>query len=245
MATFVLVHGAFIGGWAWRRVVPRLRAAGHQVLTPTLTGSGERSHLLGSQIGYEVHVEDIVNVLKYEDLEEVILVGHSYAGLVVTGVADREPGRVAKLVYLDAQIAVSGQNAMGASPDGTASKLGSLAEGAGPRMLPPISLDAMGIFDAADRAWVEPLISPHPMKCLEDVVTLTRAEPGMPRVYIRCTERASLVAFFGIDPLASFVEEAQKGGFQFHEIASGHHPMITHPEELALLLQAIASPERR
>jgi pimeloyl-ACP methyl ester carboxylesterase len=241
MATFVLVHGAFLGGWAWRRVVSLLRAAGHEVLTPTLTGIGERSHLLGSQVGYGTHVDDIVNVLKYEGLRDVILVGHSYAGLVITGVADREPARIAKLVYLDSQIATSGQNAMGASPSGTADKLGSLAESVGPRMLPPISLDAMGIFDAADRAWVEPLVSPHPMKCLEDVVTLAHGDPRMPRSYIRCTERASMVAFFGIDPLATFVEKAQKEGFQLHEIPSGHHPMITHPQELVSVLQAIAT----
>lgn len=241
MATFVLVHGAFIGGWAWRRVAPLLRAKGHEVFTPTLTGIGERSHLLTAETGYGTHVDDIANVLKYEDLKDVVLVGHSYSGLVVTGVADRSPERVQRIVYLDSQIPTHGQNAMGASPGGTATILGSLAETTGPRMLPPISLDAMGIFDASDRAWVEPLLSQHPMKCLEDFVMLERGDPKVPRHYVYCADRASMIAFFTMDPLATFVERARKENFHFHELPSGHHPMITHPKHLAELLEAIAA----
>lgn len=242
MATFVLVHGAFIGGWAFRRVVPLLRAAGHEVFTPTLTGIGERSHLLTSDVGYSTHVNDVANVIRYEGLKDVVLVGHSYSGLVVTGVADQLPDRISQLVYLDSQIATHGQNAMGGSPGGTADKLGSMSESAGPRMLPPISLDAMGITDAADRAWVEPLLSSHPMKCLEEFVMLQHGDPKMPRSYVYCTDRASMSAFFGGDPLALFVAKAKAEGFQFHEIASGHHPMITHPKELAAILLSIAAP---
>jgi pimeloyl-ACP methyl ester carboxylesterase len=102
MATFVLVHGSWLGGWCWQRVTPHLRAAGHEVFTPTLTGLGERAHLLTRDVGLDTHVHDIVNVLEFEELREVILVGHSYGGMVVAGVAECVPHRLARAVYLDA-----------------------------------------------------------------------------------------------------------------------------------------------
>lgn len=240
MATFVLVHGAFIGGWCWRYLRPLLTAAGHEVWTPTLTGAGERSHLLTPDVGLSTHIQDVVNVLEYEDLRDVILLGHSYSGMVITGVADRVADRVAQLVYLDSQIATHGLNAMGASPGSTTEKLGDMSAEAGPRMLPPLPLDAMGIFAPELRAWVEPKLVQLPMKCLEEPIFLSRGEPAMPRSYIRCTERESLEAVFKGDPLGPFVEKARREGFRFHEIASGHHPMITHPKELAAILSAIA-----
>src|SRR5580700_2534506 len=100
-ATYVLVHGGGHGGWCWQRVVPLLRAAGHEVYTPTLTGLGERSHLLRPDIDLDTHIADVVGVLRYEDLTDVILVGHSYGGMVITGVADRALARIGQLVYLD------------------------------------------------------------------------------------------------------------------------------------------------
>src|SRR3712207_1095869 len=109
MATYVLVHGAWHGGWCWKRVMPLLRAAGHDVFAPTLTGLGERSHLAGPDVGLETHVQDVLGVLAYEDLEGVILVGHSLAGSVITPVAERAPGRVAQLVYLDAAVPSDGE----------------------------------------------------------------------------------------------------------------------------------------
>src|SRR5437763_6310667 len=102
MATYVLVHGAWHGGWCWQRVTPLLRAAGHEVYTPTLTGLGERAHLGTPDVGLATHVEDIVTMLEYEDLTDVVLVGHSYAGMVITGVAHAVPSRLTHLVYLDA-----------------------------------------------------------------------------------------------------------------------------------------------
>src|SRR5881409_3342030 len=102
MATFVLVHGGFHGGWCWKRVTPLLRAAGHEVYTPTLTGLGERAHLLTRDVGLATHVQDVINVLTYEELTDLLLVGHSYGGMVITGVAERLPARVRQLVYLDA-----------------------------------------------------------------------------------------------------------------------------------------------
>jgi pimeloyl-ACP methyl ester carboxylesterase len=110
MATYVLVHGGWHGGWCWQKVTPRLRAAGHDVYTPTLTGLGERAHLLTPAVGLETHIEDVLGVLHYEDLQQVVLVGHSYGGMVITGVADQVPERIAQLVYLDAFVPQDGQS---------------------------------------------------------------------------------------------------------------------------------------
>ena len=109
MATFVLVHGGWQGGWSWRRVVPHLRASGHKVYTPTLTGLGERAHLLGCVDGLDTHVKDVLGVIDYEDLEEVMLVGHSYSGVVITAVAEVVAEKLSHLVYLDAWVPKDGQ----------------------------------------------------------------------------------------------------------------------------------------
>src|SRR5262245_14863398 len=110
MATFVLVHGAWHGGWCWQRVSPLLRARGHEVFAPTLTGLGERSHLLTREIGLETHVADVVNAIRWEDLTDVVLCGHSYGGMVISGAADRMADRVRSLVYLDAFVPADGQS---------------------------------------------------------------------------------------------------------------------------------------
>src|SRR5262245_40465445 len=110
MATYVLVHGGGHGGWCYQRVARLLRAGGHDVYTPTLTGLGERSHLVGPNVDLDLHIRDVCELLHYEDLRDVILVGHSYGGMVITGVADRAADRVARLVYLDAATPVNGQS---------------------------------------------------------------------------------------------------------------------------------------
>src|SRR3954471_14095169 len=110
MATFVVAHGAWSSGWAWKKLRPLLRAAGHEVFTPSFTGLGERSHLATPEVGLETHIQDVVNVLFYEDLTNVILLGHSYGGMVATGAADRMPERIRKVVYLDAFVPRDGQS---------------------------------------------------------------------------------------------------------------------------------------
>src|SRR5215831_5722049 len=117
MATFVLVHGAWHGGWCWKKVTPLLRAAGHEVYTPTLTGLGERVHLASPKVDLTTHIQDVVNVLDYEDLHEVVLVGHSYGGVVIAGVADRVPSRVGHLVYLDAGVPHNGEGYLDLLPN--------------------------------------------------------------------------------------------------------------------------------
>ena len=139
MATFVLVHGAWHGGWCWKKVTPLLRAAGHEVYTPTLTGLGERAHLLTREVDLDTHIRDIINVLEYEELRDVILVGHSYAGMVIAGVADRVPARLAHLVYLDAFVPRDGQASLSLSPPELEAHLRAqaLAEGDGWRVPAP------------------------------------------------------------------------------------------------------------
>src|SRR5829696_5503835 len=128
MATFVLVHGAFVGGWCWRWVAPYLRGAGHDVYNPTLTGHGERVHLASPRVDLETHIEDVVNVLRYEDLSGVVLVGWSYGGMVVAGAADRAPERVSHIVYLDSDVPRDGDTS---APRSAHAKLEALARAHG------------------------------------------------------------------------------------------------------------------
>jgi pimeloyl-ACP methyl ester carboxylesterase len=204
---YVLVHGAWDGGWIWARVAQRLRAQGATVLTPTLTGCGERFHLLGPTVSLETHVTDVLNVLNHEDLRDVVLVGHSYGGTVATGVADRDPARIRRLVYLDASAPIDGQNATGAFAGETAVELG--ASGDSVPLAPPLPCAVLGVSEAADVAWVDAHRHPHPLRTLQEPLRLTGAGAVVPRSYIRCTRHEGLVAAFGVDPLASFVARAE------------------------------------
>ena len=237
MADYVLVHGAWHGGWCWGRVTPLLRAAGHEVFTPTLTGLGERRHLMSPDIGLETHIQDILGVLAYEDLHDVILVGHSYSGMVVTGVAYRVPDRVAELVYLDAFVPEDGKALVDYQPPQTRELFmeKTRTEGEGyklPALIPP---EAFGITDEADLAWVRPRMDPHPFKTKLDPVRL--ADPrgaGIPRTFIRCTDPAD-------PPFAQFAQRVRSdGSWRYLELATGHGAMITKPRELADLLLGLA-----
>lgn len=244
MANFVFVHGAFTGGWVWSRVRPWLTAAGHSVWTPTLTGSGERSHLLSRSVSLRLHIEDIVQVLRYEDLRDVVLVGHSYGGMVITGVADRVPDRLARLVYLDAAYPADGQNAAGGFSDGTDDALEAMSS-AGPDeanwLLPPLPLAAYGVTEPADVAWVGDRRVAHPLITLQEPLSLQRpAGAGLPRVYVRHTRREGLVQLFGSDPLLPMFERAIADGCAVLEVDAGHDAMISAPQAVAeALLTAV------
>lgn len=242
MATYVLVHGAFNGGWCWRHVARRLRAEGHEVFTPTLTGAGERSHLLTPNVGLSMHIQDVVNVLTYEDLHDVILAGHSYAGMVVTGVVDREPGRVKQLVYVDSAAPSDGQNATGAFADGTAAVLSSMSEGTKESwLLPPLSMEAEGITRDEDIAWVSSKRVAHPLLALQEALRFT--SDGVAKVsksYIYAKRRDGLVKTFGVDPLKPFSDRARAEGFRMFEIDAGHALMINAPNELSEALLELA-----
>ncbi|WP_257457846.1 alpha/beta fold hydrolase [Archangium lipolyticum] len=237
MATYVLVHGAFYGGWCWRHVRGLLREAGHEVFTPTLTGAGERIHLLTREVGLATHIQDVANVLEYEDLREVVLVGQSYGGMVITGVADLMPERLRHLVYLDAHLPESGQAASGAFAEGTSEVLNARARAEGEAwLLPPLPLGAMGVTREEDVAWAGPRRVPHPLRTLDEPLHLERGRSAVPCTYVRCTRREGLIGAFGTDPLAPFARKAREWGLRFRELDAGHDAMVAEPERTARLL---------
>ena len=239
MATFVLVHGAMHGGWCWKRVVPLLRAAGHDVYAPTLTGLGERAHLAHAGIDLDTHVQDVGGVLEYEDLDRVVLVGHSYAGTVIAGVADRLPGRVAHLVHLDAAEAGDGQALLDLFPPEFQAAERALveAEGDGWRWPPP-DPSAWGIMDPEDAAWVRARLAPQPFQTFTQPLRLANpAGFAGPKTYIAC------VAASPAGWRDAMVERARtEPGWRYREVATGHDAMITAPREVADLLLEAARP---
>jgi len=233
MTTFVLVHGAWHGGWCWRRVRERLARLGHDVFTPTLTGLGERSHLLRPDIDLQTHVQDILAVLHWERLDDVVLCGHSYAGLVVTEVAQLAAGLVRSLVFLDAHVPEDGKSmADYVTPD----RRRALEDGAAAGMddpLEPLSAQWFGL-NPTDRAWVDGFCTPQPRGTYATPVRITGAIAGIPkRTYIRATGYAS--EFFD----ASMARCAADPGYVIRRLACGHDAMIDDPDRLvALLIEA-------
>src|SRR5215217_1171926 len=186
MATFVIVHGAWGGAWSWNKyVVPLLRQAGHTVHPVTLTGLGDRTHLSSPDVTLDTHIQDVVNVLFYEDLHDVILVGHSYGGNVITGAADLCPERLQQLVYLDAATPSDGESSASRWP-GRVDTLEEQArrEGDGwkipPGAIPPDQPDEIS-------EWARPRRSPMPIKTMTTPVKLTRGETTLPRAFVYCT----------------------------------------------------------
>src|SRR5580704_3813157 len=175
MANFVLVHGGGHGGWCYRDVARILRSSGHTVCTPTMTGVGERSHLVGPNVDLDLHIRDITSVLQYEDLRDVLLVGHSYGGMVITGAADRAAERVAALIYLDAATPVNGQSLVDvAGPIIEATRpLGQVIEGTELVLLPAPGAGAFyGVTDPGQLAWMDERLTGHPWKCFEQKLQL-------------------------------------------------------------------------
>lgn len=236
MAIYMLVHGAWHGGWCWQRVTPFLRGRGHDVLTPTLTGLGERAHLATPEIDLNTHVQDIIGVLEYEDLHQVILVGHSYAGMVITAVAERVADRLAHLVYLDAFVPQYGQSLADLVPPAAVTSLQeqAQAQGAGWR-LPPFPLEQYGVTLDADKRWVGPKLVFHPFKTILQPVQRSSAAVGaLPRTYIYCHDPA--MGFF-----EQFAERARtEQGWRYRELATGHDAMVTAPRQVADLLLELA-----
>jgi pimeloyl-ACP methyl ester carboxylesterase len=233
--TYVLVHGAWHGGWCWRRVAERLAAAGHRVLTPTQTGLGERAHLLSAAITPDTFIGDIVSVIEMEELEDVVLVGHSFGGRSICGVADRMPERLHRLVFLDAALPESGKSAFDHTlPELRAARIKAAQESSGGLSIPPPNAAAFGITDAADAAWVERRLTPHPLATYS--LPLTLRHPlgnGVPATYIRCIDPA----YANTASSAEFAKA--QPGWQYLEIATGHDAMITAPAELTRMLLAV------
>jgi pimeloyl-ACP methyl ester carboxylesterase len=232
MATYVLVHGSFHGGWCWQKVARLLRQSGHEVYTPTLTGLGERSHLATPQTGLDLHIQDILQTLENEDLHKVVLVGHSYAGLVMAGVAELVPEHIERLVFLDAFIPHDGKSAFDLMPGIQAPWTQmAAAQGDGWRV-PPMSAEEFGITNPAEAAWTQSRLTPMPLLTHQQRVHLTSSQARkLPRTYILCTQ-------FGFSSIA---REARSLGWDYFQLETGHDAMITMPDELAQVLnQAIA-----
>jgi pimeloyl-ACP methyl ester carboxylesterase len=234
MATFLICHGAWSAGWAWKKVRPLLRAAGHEVFTPTYSGLGERAHQSSRAISLDTHIADVLGVIECEDLKDIVLVGHSYGGMVATGVADRAPERIGRLVYLDAFVPENGQSLHDLVPDHhRALQLeGAAARGDGwlvpPNPSPPDT-------SPEDLAWITPRRRGQPLDTLTQKIVLTNAGPAPPRAYIYCT-RAPPEDVFG-----RFARQFRSvPGWTYFEIDASHSPNVTAPEALVRILDQVA-----
>ncbi len=235
---FVLAHGSWHGGWCWRRVADRLRAQGHAVFAPSFTGMGDRAHLLSHDISIDTFVQDLVAVILTEELTEVVLVGHSFGGVPITGVADRIPERIAHLVYLDAVVPESGETAFSTYPSQEAEARIARAEKTTGGLAVPTPDILPAVFGLAegspDYAWVKRRLTPHPLGAYTRTLTLQNpVGNGLPRTYVYCA-----------DPPHPFMEGSRRRvraapGWSWSELAAPHDAMITHPDEVARLLLRI------
>lgn len=237
MATFILVHGGGHGGWCYNRLSPLLRAEGHLVFSPSLTGCGDRKHLVTPDVDLDTHIADIVNLMEYDELSDVILAGHSYGGMVITGVAGRAAGRLRELVYLDAAHPRDGESLRQIAPyqiEPTYEGVRTVG-GAELVMWPQPGMAAFfGITDPADAAWVDARLTPHPWKTYAQPLHIAdgQAARAVPRTNVNCTPS-----------LANSDAEArarQLDGHRNHEIDTGHDLMITEPRRVADILQEVA-----
>lgn len=237
MATFVLVHGTHAGGWAWQRLSPLLRAAGHEVYTPTFTGLGDRVHLAHPGIDLNTYMQDVVNVLHFEDLQRVVLVGSSFGGMVVAGVADRVPERIARLIFLDATVPEDGQSLADAWSDGwewLAAERVAAADAGSPDDWPvPEDYVRQMVPEEADQEWLLERFLPQPFAALSVPVTLRNpAAATLPRTYIRCTEDA--------EPDEPYVTCARtQPNWDYHELAANHFAPFVAPHQTAELLLSL------
>jgi len=239
MASFVLVHGAWHGAWCWARVLPRLREAGHAAHAVTLTGTGERAHLLRRGITLDLHVTDVVSLVTCEELDDIVLVGHSYGGLVITGAADRllmrQSGLLRHLVYIDAVVPHTGESwSTHHAPELVASRLAAAAAhplGA----LPPPDAALYGLR-GADCDWVNRRQTPHPFGQYQEPLTFDAERLArVPRTFIDCTSPA----WPSIAPMRQRVRS--EPGWRVREIASGHDAMVSAADPLTRLLLEVAA----
>ena len=238
MTAFVLVHGAWHGAWCWARVLPALRAAGHAAHAVTLTGTGERAHLLQRGITLDTHVTDVVGLVTCEELDDIVLVGHSYGGLVITLAADRLLERKATLrhlVYIDAVVPHPGESwSTHQTPEQVAARLAAAAVHPQDALPPPDA--ALYGLTGADCEWVNRRQTPHPFGMYREPLSFDAARLAVvPRTFIDCTSPA----WPSIAPMRARVRS--EPGWRVREIATGHDAMVSAPGPLAhLLLEAAA-----
>ena len=237
MATYVLVHGGGHGGWCYQKVTRRLQAAGHTVYAPTLTGLGERSHLRSPAIDLDTHIHDVVSMLHHEDLHDVILVGHSYGGMVITGIADRATDRIGRLVYLDAANPVNGQSLVDvAGPIILITREHATVEDGVELVLHPAPEAGLfyGVTDPDDLAWMAERLTGHPWQCFEEPLVLTNEDAlwAIPQYHIVCSDTVPTRD-------RDLIGKARAAG-RLWEIDTGHDLMITEPEQTAAALLEVA-----
>ncbi|MEW6707866.1 MAG: alpha/beta hydrolase family protein [Pseudomonadota bacterium] len=224
MADYVLVHGAWHGAWCWKKLLPELWRAGHRAFAVTLSGVGERAHQLSRDIRLRTHADDVCAVLEAEELDRAILVGHSYAGMVITAVADRMPRRIGRLVYLDAVVPMPGESWSSSHPEEVrAMRRASIARAGA---IPPADPAQFGL-QGEDADWVQRRQTPQPGSVYDDPLQFDTARlAALPRTFIDCTAPALPTI------AASRRRVREQPGWQVLEIATGHDPMISAPQAL-------------
>jgi pimeloyl-ACP methyl ester carboxylesterase len=228
LSTFVLVHGSWHGGWCWKKLTPRLVKRGHICLTPTLSGMGEHFHIASQRMGLSVHIQDIINLLEFEDLNDVILVGHSYSGMVITGVPERS-SRVNKLVYLDAIVPEHGQSVFSLIT-GMEDQFNRSADSNG--MVPSWKPEDFGVADPRDIQWMKSRLTSMPILTHQEKLEAPKMKAKkLPRYFVHCTQSG----------LGGFAEKIQREGGTVFELDTGHDAMITEPEKVSSILDRIAS----
>ena len=231
---YVLVHGGWHGGWCWQQVSAQLRATGAVVYTPTLNRMGEHRHTLTPAIDLNTHINDIVNLREAEDLHEVVLVGHSYAGLVITGVADRMPARLRQLVFLDAVLAENGQSLVATHPKPVQEAFAAAAAQDHGLSLPIRSVAGFGVTDLAVIKWADARLTPQPYRCFTQPLALRHPfGNGLPLSFIACSKPELSV----LEVFAAHTRHNPR--WTYYELPTGHDAMLSLPRETAALLQSI------
>jgi len=231
---FVLVHGAWQGNWVWERVAEKLRAQGHRVYTPSLTGLGERAHLAGPQVNLDTHINDVLGVIEHHELDDIVLCGHSYGGMVVGGAADRAASKIASLVYLDAFIPEAGKSLWDFLPaDGAAAQKNSAKDG---WRVPRISAAEFRVQGSDDIARLDRRAVDQPLATMDQKSTVTGAWKNIPHlVYIRAAGQPR-------PTFAQFAEAAKRDPkWQYFEVPCGHNVMLDLPDALSGILLGCAA----
>jgi pimeloyl-ACP methyl ester carboxylesterase len=232
MSVFVLVHGAWHGGWCWKRVRKALQALGHDVFTPTLTGVADRAHLLSPQVDLETHINDVVNLIRWEELSDVVLCGHSYGGCVISGVADRVPDRIGALVYLDAFVLENGQSVHDILPAPARDSQLEQARASGEGWkVPPIPAEAFHV-NAQDLHWVNRQCTMQPLATFQQRLQLSGKIAGIKNITF------ILASAWAPAPFGYFYEQAKAKGWRTVTMDCGHDVMLDLPEQLTRELLA-------
>jgi pimeloyl-ACP methyl ester carboxylesterase len=234
--TFMLVHGSCHGGWCWQKVTPLLRNHGYKVYTPTLTGLGERSHIVRKDIDLNTHILDITQVFEYEDLNDVILVGHSYGGMVISGVAEKIPHSIKRLLYLDGYIPQDGKSAFDLIPGlKEIYEKRSMKQQGKEWLVSSYEPQIWGVTNPEDIAWMRNRLCPMPWHTHDQPLRMQNIQSKkLAKSYISCTD------FKDFHFMAQRVKSEEGGVWDCHELKTGHDAMVTVPNELVQLLLEIS-----